>query len=160
MVRVNPQSGPRDPVMLRWRLVPPWLDEPKSAYSMINARAETVATKPAFRTAFRRRRCIVPACGFYEWRAEPGSKGKQPYRFSRPDGEPLSFAGLWERWQKGNAPAVESFTIIVGEANEQVRPFHDRMPIILEPEHFDAWLDPQMEARLLEPLLAPYRGSC
>ncbi len=154
---IRTRDGERECAMLRWGLVPSWSKEPKAEYSTINARSETVATKPTYREAFRRRRCLVPASGFYEWRAEPGAKGKQPYYFRRADGEPMTFAGLWERWQKGEAPALETFTIIVTSASEQVQPFHHRMPVILQTDQFDAWLegDPQ----ILEPMLAPFAGA-
>ncbi len=152
-------DGVREAAMLRWGLVPFWFKEPDAGYSTINARAETVATKPTFREPFNRRRCIVPASGFYEWRAEPGSKGKQPYHFRRADGEPMSFAGLWDRWQKGEAEAVESFTIIVGVAPPTIAPYHDRAPVILEPEWFDAWLDPATDPKMLEPMLASFEGA-
>ena len=105
--------------MLRWGLVPFWAKDEKIGYSTINARAETVRTKPAFREAFKRGRCIVPASGFYEWRAE-GGKGKQPYSFRRGDGEPLSMAGLWERWQKGDALAVEKSYKLSLQSHENV----------------------------------------
>ncbi len=145
--------------MLRWGLVPFWSKEPDAGYNTINARAETVASKPTFREPFKRRRCIVPASGFYEWRAEPGSKGKQPYHFRRADGQPMSFAGLWDRWQKGDAEPVESFTMIVGPAPPSVAPYHDRAPVILGLEHFDVWLDPATDAGMLGPLLAPFDGA-
>ena len=145
--------------MLRWGLVPFWSKEPASGYSTINARAETVMTKPTYREPFRRRRCIVPASGFYEWRVEPGSKGKQPYHFRRADGEPMSFAGLWDRWQKGDAEPIESFTIIVGGAPPSIAPYHDRSPVILEPDWFDMWLDPATDPKMLGPMLAPYDGA-
>ncbi len=107
-VIVRERDGTREAAMMRWGLVPFWSKEPASGYSTINARAETVTTKPTYREPFKRRRCIIPASGFYEWRVEPGSKGKQPYHFRRADGEPMSFAGLWDRWQKGDAEPIES----------------------------------------------------
>ena len=152
-------GGEREGAMLRWGLVPFWSKEPDAGYSTINARAETVATKPAFREPFERRRCIVPASGFYEWRAEPGAKGKQPYHFRRADGAPMSFAGLWDRWRNGESEPIESFTIIVGAAPASVAPYHDRAPVILEPNWFDMWLDPATDRRLLGPMLEPYEGA-
>src|SRR5690606_22366631 len=113
--------------------------------------------KPAFRGAFRRRRCLVPASGFYEWRAEGGGP-KQPYHFCCAEGGPMTFAALWERWDKGVTP-LESFTIVVGPANEQVRPYHDRMPVILDPAQWDPWLDPASAADALQDLLRPYAGG-
>jgi putative SOS response-associated peptidase YedK len=144
----------RELAMLRWGLIPHWAKDIKIGYSTINARAETVATKPAFREAFKRRRCLVPATGYYEWRAEGG--GKQPYHFVLGDGDPLTFAGLWERWDKGQEP-VESFTIIVTAANDLAKPIHDRMPVILDPADWDAWLDVEHTSPAdAQGLLKPY----
>lgn len=156
VIRRNPDTGARELAMLRWGLVPFWAKDEKIGYSCINARAETVATKPAFREAFRRRRCLVLASGFYEWRGE--GKVKQPYHFTCADGGPMTFAGLWERWEKGAAP-LESFSIIVGAANQQVQPYHDRMPVILTPEVWDRWLDPAAKVHALTSLLVPYGGT-
>ena len=153
-VRVAP-SGMRELVPLRWGLIPAWSAGPDNRYSMINARAETVHQKPAYRDAFRRRRCLIPADGFYEWRQE--CSGREPYYIRLRDGEPFAFAGLWESWQQPGGERIDSCTIIVTEANELVRPIHDRMPVILPPESHTAWLDPDQRdpARLL-PLLRPY----
>ena len=151
-VRTAP-DGCRELVLLHWGLVPRWADQAKTGYSTINARAETVASKPAYREAYRRRRCLIPADGFYEWAAVPG--GKQPHYFSLRDGSPFAFAGLWERWEKAGE-ALESCAIIVTEANALVRPIHDRMPVILAPADYALWLDPDMrDAAKLEPLLRP-----
>ncbi|QDV39398.1 Putative SOS response-associated peptidase YedK (plasmid) [Tautonia plasticadhaerens] len=120
---------------------------------MINARAETVAGKPAFRSAFKHRRCLVPASGFFEWRAE--GRTKTPHYFRREDDEPFAFAGLWERWSKGPAP-VESVAIITTEPNDLVAPVHDRMPAILRPEDYAQRLDPEEQASDLHALLAPF----
>jgi putative SOS response-associated peptidase YedK len=145
-------DGQRELAMLRWGLIPAWAKDEKIGYSTINARAETVAAKPAFRDAYRRRRCIVPASGFLEWRQE--GRGKQPYHFHRKDDRPLSLAGLWERWSKGPEP-VESFTIIVTDANATIRPFHERMPVVLADDALDAWLDPTAQPDKLAALLQP-----
>ena len=139
----------RELAMLRWGLVPSWSDGPDTRYRMINARAETVATKPAFRSAFRLRRCLVPADGFYEWQKRDG--GKQPYRIALQDGAPFAFAGLWERWGMPGNEIVESFTIIVTEANELVRPIHDRMPVILDAADYDEWIEGSDGEHLLKP---------
>lgn len=139
VVRLGPQG--RELVLMRWGLVPAWSDGPQGLkMSTFNARAETVAVKPAFRDAFRRRRCLVAADGFYEWRTE--GKRKQPIRFTLKDGRPFALAGLWERWQRGGAEAVESFTVIITDANGLVKPIHDRMPVILPESAWAAWLDP------------------
>ncbi len=138
---VRPVQGgaERELAMLRWGLVPSWSRGPDSRYGMINARAETVAEKPAYRAAFRQRRCLVPADGFYEWRQQGGRK--QPYRFCLKEGGAFALAGLWESWSGGENETIESFTIIVTDANALVRPIHDRMPVIVDPVDHDAWLD-------------------
>lgn len=133
------QAGRREMVLVRWGLIPGWSKGPDPRFSMINARVETVAEKPAYRSALRYRRCLVPADGFYEWRA--GADGKQPYVLRARDGRPLAFAGLWEHWQDANGSEIESCTILVRDANAQVRAVHDRMPVIVAPESFDLWLD-------------------
>src|SRR5690554_4724101 len=127
-----------------WGLVPSWAKDPKIGSRMINARAETLATKNAFRSSFRRRRCIVPVDGFYEWRTVPGQRRKQPVYIHRPDGEPLAFAGLWSVWQRDGdtGPPLRSCTIVTTTANETLAPVHDRMPVILPPSRWDEWLDP------------------
>ena len=127
--------------LMRWGLVPPWAKDLGIGSRMINARAETVPEKPAFRSALRERRCLILADGFYEW--ERKGTVKQPHYIHKTDKSPFGFAGLWERWQppEGGEP-VESCTIITTEANALVRTFHERMPVILAPENFDPWLDP------------------
>ncbi len=143
VVRQSKDDGERELVMLRWGLIPSWSKGPDSGYSMINARAETVATKPAFRSAFRFRRCLVPADGFYEWRKLAGRK--QPYRITLKDDAPFAFAGLWEHWAGPGGYVIQSFTIIVTEANELLRPIHDRMPVILDPANYTLWLGEEPE---------------
>jgi putative SOS response-associated peptidase YedK len=147
-------SGEHDLTILRWGLVPHWSKGPDSRYSMINARAETVHQKPAYREAFRLRRCLIPADGFYEWK--PGN-GKQPYFIHRRDGQPMAFAGLWERWRSPEGGEVlNSCAIIVTDANELMQPIHDRMPVILDPADFGRWLDTSPErAQDLLSLLRP-----
>ncbi|MBM3560733.1 MAG: SOS response-associated peptidase [Alphaproteobacteria bacterium] len=143
-------AGGRELAFARWGLVPAWSKEPRTTYSTINARAETVATKPAFRDAFRHRRCLVPASGWYEWEDRPD--GKQPWLYARADGGVLTFAGLWERWgPRDDKPALDSFTIIVCGANPLAADKHDRMPAILRPADFDAWLDGSSGDALLRP---------
>lgn len=148
-------------VNLRWGLIPSWSKDPKIAFSLINARAETVSEKPAFRSAFKSRRCLIPATNFYEWKAT-GAKHKQPYAFSMRDGGLFAFAGLWERWKDPDdieASVVQSCSIITTEANAVVQPVHNRMPVILPAEHFAAWLDPQTPAETLHNLLRPYSDA-
>ncbi len=145
-------------VALRWGLIPSWAKEPGIGNRMINARAETIAEKPAFRAAFRHRRCLIPADGFYEWKTERGRK--QPYRIALESGAPFAFAGLWERWEgaiggvRGEG-AVESCTIVTTEANERLRAIHHRMPVILAPETYDLWLDPKTPGDQARALLGP-----
>jgi putative SOS response-associated peptidase YedK len=146
-------AGLREATLLRWGLVPSWAKDTKVA--PINARSETAADKPMFRAALRKRRCLIPASGFYEWAVVAGRK--QPYCF-RPLDEswPFAFAGLWERWDGEGGP-VESCAILTTTANELVRPVHERMPVILPAQNWAAWLDPQMQdAVALAPLLRPY----
>ena len=158
VVRQSKDGGERELVMLRWGLVPSWSQGPDSGYSMINARAETVATKPAFRSAFRLRRCLVPADGFYEWRKVTGAK--QPYRITLKDGEPFALAGLWEHWTGPDGYVVQSFTIVVTEANELLRPIHDRMPVILHPADYPLWLGEEPESGVgVGSLLKPFSAE-
>lgn len=153
VVRLN-SAGRRELALLRWGLIPFWSKDAKIAYRTFNARAETIATAPAFRAAFKKRRCLVPASGFYEWRKL--DDGKQPYFIGLRDGAPFAFAGLWERWDKGEAP-VETFSIITGEPNSLVAPLYDRMPVILDPDDYDAWLtatDTAIPQAMLQPFPA------
>jgi putative SOS response-associated peptidase YedK len=138
------KDGGRELTALRWGLIPSWSKGPDSRYSMINARAETVASKPAYRGAFKRRRCVIPAEGFYEWQAPALGKGqvKQPYFIRRRDDAPVLLAALWELWRPAEGEPVQSCTIIVTDANSVIAPIHDRMPVVLEPDVLDAWLDP------------------
>ena len=142
---------------LRWGLIPSWATDPKVGDRMINARAESLADKPAYERAFRRHRCLVPAEGFYEWQRR-GAR-KQPMFIHRRDGEPMAFAGLWAAWRDSNTPDADwmrSCTIVTTNANAAVAPLHDRMPVVLEEHDWDRWLDPDAPdldalARLLRP---------
>jgi putative SOS response-associated peptidase YedK len=146
--------------LARWGLIPHWAKDMKIGYSMINARAETVSSKPAFRNAFRHRRCLIPADGFYEWQVIPGSKIKHPWFIVLADREPMAFAGLWERWGSPEGEELESCSIIVTEANEIMRPIHDRMPVILAPDDWSVWLEPEAkDAGVLQGLLKPYSAE-
>ena len=152
---VRQSDGSRSLTMLKWGLIPSWSKDPKIAFSLINARGETAATKPAFRSAFKRRRCLIPADGFYEWKKE--GKLKLPYHFRMADASPFAFAGLWESWSPPDGDAVETCTIVTTESNDHVKPFHDRMPVILKSESFDRWLDPLYDrTETLSTMLAPY----
>ena len=140
--------------MLRWGLIPSWADDPAIGNRMINARSETAAEKPSFRRAFKERRCLILADGFYEWQKTNG--GKQPYYIRMEDGSPFAFAGLWESWDK-HGEEIRSCTILTTDANALVRKIHHRMPVILPPEEHGLWLDPDMrESESLLDLLWPY----
>jgi putative SOS response-associated peptidase YedK len=150
-------TGERRLEVLRWGLIPFWAKDAKIAYSTINAMAETVVTKPAFRDPFTSRRCLVPADGFYEWQ-KLDAKTKQPHRFTMLDGEPFAFAGLWERWKDpASGETVRSFTIITTTPNALCAPVHNRMPVILNPEDYPRWLgETPAAADELQALLRPF----
>ena len=147
-------DGARHLDLLRWGLVPSWAEDLKIGNKMINARAETAATKPSFRTALRKRRCLVPVTGFYEWTGKTGAKRASIFR--RRDGRPFALAGLWETWRGGDGDPVETFTVLTTNANAVVAKLHDRMPVIVEEKSFATWLDPKVDAPArLTPLLVP-----
>ena len=152
-IRVGEQG--REWVSLRWGLIPFWAKDKKIGYRTLNARAETADTKPAFRAAFKHRRCLIPASGFFEW--QTGEKGKQPYCIHPKQAKLFAFAGLYEHWQDSTGERLDSCTILVTDANAVVRPIHDRMPVILKPDNFRTWLDPDMQnPAILKPLLIPW----
>jgi putative SOS response-associated peptidase YedK len=155
---VRTTEGERELAMLRWGLIPSWSKDPKIGYQLTNARAETIAEKPSFRTAFKQRRCMIPASGFYEWKRV--GKQKQPF-YIHPRGEDdlFSFAGLWESWHDPEGEIVESSAIITTEANELMRPIHDRMPVILNWEREEEWLNPRSEPDSLRTLLVPFASD-
>jgi putative SOS response-associated peptidase YedK len=154
-VRQTPGNGNRELAMLHWGLVPFWAKDPGIGARMINARSETAAEKPAFRAAFRRRRCLVLADGFYEWQRL--QRGKQPFFIRRRDKGPFAIAGLWEHWKGSDGAVIESCTLLTTEPNDLIRSLHNRMPVILPPEHYELWLDTSVrDAELLQPLLRPY----
>lgn len=151
IVRID--DGQRRLVFAEWGLLPAWAKDKKLAYSTINARGDTVATKPAFRSAYKRHRCLVLADGYFEWKTV--NKTKLPYLYEVDDGAPFAFAGLWETWYGPNkdADALESCTIVTTEANELASEIHDRMPVILDRQDYARWLDPRLEnpADLIKP---------
>jgi putative SOS response-associated peptidase YedK len=163
VVRADPHDGRRSAAMLRWGLIPSWTKQPVSGPPMINARAESLAEKPTFRTAYRCRRCLIPADGFYEWQQQPGGgrAKKQPFYIHRPDHAPFAFAGLWELWTDksdvdGPPLAIESCTIVTTAANKTLSELHDRMPVILAASDYSAWLDSKLQdPAALQHLLAP-----
>ncbi len=139
------ENGQRRLDLMFWGLVPSWAESPAMGSRLINARSETVAVKPSFRSAFRRRRCIIPVDGFYEWVQVPERKKKQPVYISARDGKPLAFAGLWETWRSKDDPSshneLRSCSIITGPPNDLIAPLHDRMPMILPREDWSRWLN-------------------
>jgi putative SOS response-associated peptidase YedK len=158
VVRSTAGAAARELAVLHWGLVPFWAEDPKIGARMINARAETAAEKPAFRAAFRRRRCLVPADGFYEWQKLNG--GKQPFFIRLQDGRPFAFAGLWEHWQGPEDAVLESCTLLTTGPNELMQALHNRMPVILPPQDYALWLDPQVgQVERLQPLLRPYPAA-
>lgn len=142
-------------ILMRWGLIPHWSKESKLKYSTINARAETVDQKPVYRTPFKRSRCLIPASGFFEWKKV--ESGKQPYLVRRKSGL-MAFAGLWDHWE-GENEEIDSFSIIVTDANRTILPVHDRMPAILDKSNYDSWLSSETKVDDLKKLLMPWRGD-
>jgi putative SOS response-associated peptidase YedK len=154
---VRDTGNGRELAMARWGLVPHWSKEEKPKYSTINARAETVAEKPTYREAFRRKRCLIPATGFYEWKREGDQK--TPHHIRLPEGGLFAFTGLWDHWDK-EGTGFDSCSIIVTSANTTMQPIHDRMPVILNPAQYNTWLAADHFNRAqLESLLVPYTGE-
>lgn len=147
----NAHSSERVMDIMRWGLVPSWAKDISIGNRMINARSETLEEKPSFRNAFKRRRCIIPASGFYEWHA----KTREPYYFSPAEGI-LSLAGIWEHWQSADGSELYSCAILTTSANRLLQPVHERMPVMLKPDSIDLWLSPEEDTKLLKPLLQPY----
>jgi putative SOS response-associated peptidase YedK len=159
-VAVVANNGKHAIEFFKWGLIPSWAKDPAIGNRMINARAETLAEKPSFRSAFKKRRCLILADGFYEWRTEPGSKTKTPMYIRLKSGEPFAFAGLWEAWRAPEDRATLSCTIITTTPNSLMEKIHDRMPAILKPDAYDRWLDPaEQEPDRLSSLLRPYPAS-
>jgi len=149
----NGEDGASEAVKMQWWLLPYWSRESQIAYQTFNARVETVAKAASFRDPFKRRRCLIPAAGWYEWEDTP--RGKQPWYIYPASGDAAMLAGLWDRWEK-DGQVIESCSIVIGESNEAIRTFHDRMPFVLTPEQYDSWLDrklvdPEQVMNLLQP---------
>ena len=156
VVRRSSDNNKREMALLRWGLIPHWTKDPKKMRSqLINARSETAAEKPSFRDAFRSRRCLIPADGFYEWQRRGGNK--QPYFIGLKDGGVFSFAGLWDEWQGPDGKSIQTCTILTTGPNDVIAPIHDRMPVILDSSAYEKWLDPGVtDHRELEPILTPF----
>jgi putative SOS response-associated peptidase YedK len=143
VIRQHPKEPVRELSLMRWGLIPSWAKDPSGSASMINARAETAAIKPAFRDALKSRRCLIPADGFYEWSRT--GKAKQPYCFEVNDGELFAFAGIWERWKDPSGSWVKTCSILTTTPNAVTSAVHDRMPVILDPDTYELWFDPGMQ---------------
>jgi len=151
-------QGQREAIHLRWGLIPVWAKDEKIGYKLINARSETAADKPSFRSAFKSRRCLIVADGFYEW--QKSGSAKRPFAFTLPDTQPFAMAGLYENWQNPAGEQIATCTVLTTSPNELVAAIHDRMPVILTPQAQEIWLDPEVNDReYLEPLLIPYSAS-
>jgi putative SOS response-associated peptidase YedK len=152
---VRLDQGERHFALVRWGLIPGWVEDPKTFSLVINARSDNVLTKPAFRNAMRYRRCLIPADGFYEWQ-EVGAAQRRPFFVRRKDGAPFAFAGLWETWSGPNGEEMETAAIVTTEANRALRAIHPRMPVMLAPEAFAMWLDCRnVDAETASALLVP-----
>jgi putative SOS response-associated peptidase YedK len=154
VVRLNPETGIREMPLLRWGLIPSWAKDARIGLNTINARAEEAASKPAFRAALKKRRCLVPADAYYEWQ-QTGAKAKQPYAIALRRDEPMAFAGLWESWQDTTGQPLETFTILTTTANDRLSAIHDRMPAIIERKDYVRWLDAGDVAPVAAELLRP-----
>lgn len=146
IVAIRQEAQGRVGSMMRWGFIPAWAKDPASMPMLNNARGETVIVKPMFRQAFRRHRCLIPASGFYEWKAVPGQKSKQPFYISFRDGNPMSFAGLWESAKTIDGVRIDTCTIITTDANTVVQPIHHRMPVVIGRNDWDTWLSTELVA--------------
>jgi putative SOS response-associated peptidase YedK len=151
---IQDDKGKRIIKFFRWGLIPSWADDPTIGNRLINARSETVATKPSFRSAFKYRRCLIPSNGFFEWKRI--EKRKCPYFIRMSNGEPFAFAGIWEHWTDPDGKAVETCTILTTTCNDLVGDIHNRMPVILNPEDYDLWLNPEAPEDALKTLMKPF----
>src|SRR6266567_2378814 len=146
-------EGKREFALVRWGLIPSWVKDPRGFSLLFNARGESASEKPAFRNAMKRRRCLFPADGFYEWKQD--GKNKRPYFVRLKAGGPMAFAGLWESWMGPNGEEVETAAIVTTAASREIAHIHDRMPVIVAPEAFDFWLDPNVDAEMASAVIQP-----
>jgi putative SOS response-associated peptidase YedK len=159
-VAVIPNTGDNVLSMYKWGLIPSWTKDPAIGDRMINARAESLAEKPSFRNAYRRRRCLILADGFYEWKQSPGMKSKQPIYIHLKNAQPFAFAGLWEQWTSPDGSEIRSCTIITTQPNSLLESIHNRMPVILPPETYTQWITPEdRQSTQLNELLLPYPAN-
>ena len=150
---VRMAEGNREFALMRWGLIPGWVKDPRGFSLLINARGESLLDKPAFRNAMKRRRCLFPADGFYEWKRD--GERRQPWFVRLKSGQPMAFAGLWETWSGPNGEEMETAAIVTTTASRSIAHIHDRMPVIVAPEAFDFWLDPNVDARTAAAVIAP-----
>ena len=159
VVRLDSDTGERELTIMRWGLIPFWSKDTKIGYNTINARAETITTSAVFREAFKRRRCLVPADFFFEWK-KIDAKSKQPYAIALKDSSIFAFAGLWETWKdKATGRSLETYTIVTTDPNEVMKPIHNRMPVIVHPKDYERWLFPAEPSHLPVDLLRPYEAE-
>jgi putative SOS response-associated peptidase YedK len=159
-VAVIPNTGEKIVSMYKWGLIPSWSKDPSIGERMINARSESLTEKPSFRNAYRRRRCLILADGFYEWKANLGNKSKQPIFIRLIDSIPFAFAGLWEHWSATDGSEIRSCTIITTQPNSLLETIHNRMPVILHPDSYELWISPEdRPSSELNELLVPYPSS-
>ncbi len=155
-----PNDGKNAADFFVWGLIPSWAKDPSIGNRMINARGETLGEKPSYRGAYKYKRCLIPADGFYEWKVQPGTKSKTPYFIHMKDGMPFAFAGLWDEWHDADGSPIRTCTIITTNPNGLMAPIHDRMPVILRPEDYAEWLDPSPRVpATLQHLIAPFDES-
>ena len=154
------ESGKPTIELMKWGLIPVWAKDPRIGYKMINARSETIFEKPAWRSVIKKKRCLIPADGFYEWKKQADSKVKQPFYIHPKQFELFSFAGVWESWKDENNNEIRTYAIITTEPNKEMSSVHDRMPVILHPEDEASWLEPSKVTRDdIEPLLRPFEDN-
>ena len=157
IARIEPFTNRRHLTFAHWGLIPSWSKDPSIASKLINARSETLREKPSFRGAYKYRRCLIPATGFYEWKATTSKGPKTPHYIHMLDGSPFAFAGLWETYLSPDGSEIDTATIITTEANPLIKELHPRMPVIIPPKHYSTWLDPDNpKALTLDELLTPY----